>query len=339
MADRTFGAARVGEQPTNGASEATNEQKAQADSSYYAGINSKNIGQIKEDLLKRDSAAQEFTQKPLNMFNRDLSVEDPEVNRELHDAMQNAEDMLHEMKESKKMNGAGGGETSTLKSVANLFKGFSKSTDKDKVNKKIREANDIVRRVEESTNLGKSVYLNLKASRVNLQNASAELDRALAVKGMTHDDLMKPSVLTENPDILIKVRELNTAKEHFTDNCQAASEFTLAKNEDASTPSHCQTCNTNTLKRLSAELEQCSQVISPTIGEGEDAEPNPFYKVLSKAPDVDVQESSVNISEPDSLEDSEFMESIKEAVKALSLLNPLKFMSTRNASQTASNSM
>ncbi|WP_182038666.1 hypothetical protein [Vibrio alginolyticus] len=337
MTDRTYGGAFVGSASVNGGAEATDFDRAKVEEGYYRHQNDRNIEQIKEELLQRDSHANEFTKKPLDMFNRDLSVEDPEVNRELHDAMQDAEDLLTERRGSS--NGMPGGTSSALKSAVKLFKNFAGSSDKSSINSQLRKSNDVVRRVEESTNLGKDIYLNLNASRVNLQNRAADLDAKLSELKLSHDDLMKPTVLESNPDVLVKVRELNAAKEHFADNCHAASEFTLAKNEDASTPSHCQTCNTNTLKRIEAELEQCSQVISPTLGEGEDAEPNPFFASISKAPDIDVDGSEVKISEPNDLENSELMEAIKEAVEVLTTFNPLKFLSSRGANQTSTNSM
>lgn len=317
--------------------EASDINKANAVDSDFKEACSADIQKIKDDLLVRDGNAHEFTSKPVDLFNRGLRVEDPEVNRELHDAMQDAEDSLKEIQDAKKNNSA-----NSFSLMGAIFSKFSKSTDKEKINDKIRKSNDIVKRVEESTNLGKDLFLDLNSSRVNLQDQSQKLSSMLQQKGLTVDDLFMPDTLSkpENAQLVTQMRKVDAARDYFAESCVTASDFTLAKNENANVSSHVQTCNVDTLHRIEAEMDLCRNLVKPQIGEGESMEPNPLFESVVKTPKTSISKDGViGIEESEGFTvDETLMESVKAAMDAIKSMNPFSFKSTRNASQTASQS-
>lgn len=317
--------------------EASDINKANAVDSDFKDSCSADIQKIKDDLLMRDANAHEFTSKPVDLFNRGLRVEDPEVNRELHDAMQDAEDMLQEMQAAKKNNNA-----DSFSLLGAVFSKFSKSTDKEKINDKIRKSNDIVKRVEESTNLGKDLFLDLNASRVNLQDQSEKLSSMLQQKGLTVDDLFIPDTLSkpENAQLVTQMRKVNSARDSFAESCITASDFTLAKSENANVTSHVQTCNVDTLHRLEAEMELCHNLVKPQLGDGDNLEPNPLFDTIVKAPKTSIsKEGVIGVEESEGFSvDEALMESVKAAMDAIKSMNPFSFKSARNASQSPSQS-
>ncbi|ARP11640.1 hypothetical protein [Vibrio alginolyticus] len=96
--NNTNGAVKVNNVAANGGANLTAERLATASNEDFSRLNKDGIADIKESLLKRDGVAKEYQPTAIDIFNRTLRVNDPAINRELHDTMQDAEDMLEQQK-------------------------------------------------------------------------------------------------------------------------------------------------------------------------------------------------------------------------------------------------
>ncbi|HHB1593166.1 TPA: hypothetical protein ACN331_002445 [Vibrio parahaemolyticus] len=333
--NNTNGAVKVNNVAANGGANLTAERLATASNEDFSRLNKDGIADIKESLLKRDGVAKEYQPTAIDIFNRTLRVNDPAINRELHDTMQDAEDMLEQQKNAK--SGGGSGQSNPFATLGKLWDNFKGGTEKSKINDEIRKDNDLIRRVEESTNYGKDVYLDLTANRINLQNQSAALNKMLSEKKLTVDDLMIPETIGSNPDLAVKLREFNAARESFKSSCEAANDFATFKNEMGDSRSHIDTCNMDTINRINSEIELAKQLSMESHPETD--APNPFYDVFANAPQASVTNDGVlNLEENDTKENA-LLEILDDLLEKFNNMNPFQFISKRNASQSPSNVM
>ncbi|ARP11641.1 hypothetical protein [Vibrio alginolyticus] len=103
----------------------------------------------------------------------------------------------------------------------------------------------------------------------------------LSEKKLTVDDLMIPETIGSNPDLAVKLREFNAARESFKSSCEAANDFATYKNEMGDSRSHIDTCNMDTINRINSEIELAKQLSMESHPETD--APNPFYDVFANA--------------------------------------------------------
>lgn len=330
----TVGAAKVKDpnRVNNGGAESSPEAMAAAHDDEYKTLNSSNVNAIKENLLKRDGAAREYSKSPIDAFNRTLRVNDPDVNRDLHDTMQDAEDLL-DKKRSTGNNAeasAGGASGGPFKALGKLVSHFKGSTDKSKINDDLRKApGNVLNRVEESTNYGKEVYLDVSANRIHLQNEAQKLNNTMAKHNVSIDELHLPETLKANPELAIQVRQFDEARESFKESVTKANDFAMYKNEHGSSNSHVDTCSMDTINRINNEIELCKELCSSTI----DGEPNPYFDSIINAPKTSVNDSGTLVLDENEGFDNEMMEALNQIMDKFKSMNPFQFVSKRSAAQ------